>query len=144
MVLDVESTAQAKALLSQDPAIKSNLFKTEFLQWKIDFVAICLPTVPYEMATFQMARFIPANQIASYKTNSDFDMRSKHNEFLEDIQATGQAIVSGHFGNNDGGVLIYQESIATEIIENNPAIKAGYLEAEVSKIWLNLGSFCDQ
>ena len=96
------------------------------------------------MNTYAFVRYIPTNQIASYKTNADFDMKRVHQRYVNGLIETGNVIVEGIFPGNDGGILIYRKGTLDDQIKLDPAIKEGYLSAEISTIWLNKGSFCDK
>ena len=143
MVLNTSTRAQTKAVLMNDPAIAENLFLIEILGWEIRYGGICEPDFPYEMSTYTMIRYLPTNQIASYKTSVDFEMRSKHQDYINSLIDSQDVIVEGYFGTNDGGILIYKGNTLDPLIKQDASIKDGYLTAETSIIWLNKGSFCD-
>jgi len=142
MVLNTSTLAQTEAVLMNDPAIVENLFLVEILGWEIRYGGICEPDFPYEMSTYTMIRYLPTNQIASYKTSVDFDMRSKHQEYIYSLIESNDVIVEGYLGTNDGGILIYKGTALNSLIEQDPSIKDGYLMAQKYTIWLNKGSFC--
>ena len=142
MVLNTSTLAQTEAVLMNDPAVAENLFYVEILGWRIQYGGICDPDFPYEMSTYTMIRYLPTNQIASYKTSVDFDMRTGHQEYINSLIESNDVIVEGYFGTNDGGILIYKGNALDPLIEQDVSIKDGYLVANKYTIWLNKGSFC--
>lgn len=144
MILNLNSGHEAEVLLSKDPLVQNKLVTYEILPLEIRTGSICEPSYPYEMRIYDFVRYTPTNQIASFKTNSDFEMKRLHEQYLKELLKTGEVILEGVFGGNDGGILIYNSSSKILPIENDPAISKGYLLAENKKIWLNKGSFCDK
>lgn len=143
MVLNTNTRNDTEALLNKDPAIQNGLLKMEILSMEFRQGGICSPEIPYEMQTFSFVRYSPTNQIASYKANADFDMRSTHQNYIDYLSSTGNILVEGIFPGNDGGIIIYEGHSLDDKIEDDPAIKQGYLKAEIKTIWLNVGSFCN-
>lgn len=144
MLLNTSTRNDTEDLLLKDPAVQNGLFKIEILSMEFRRGGICNPDVPYEIKPFSFVRYLPTNQIASYKTNADFDMRRTHQNHIDHLSATGNVLVEGVFPGNDGGILIYKGNSLDDKISDDPAIKQGYLKAELKTIWLNKGSFCDQ
>jgi uncharacterized protein YciI len=142
MLLNTNTRNDTEKLLQKDPAIQNGLFKMEILSMEFRKGGICKPDVPYEMKTFSFVRFYATNQIASYKTNVDFDMKRVHQNHLDYLSSSGNVLVEGIFPGNDGGIIIYKGHSLDDKIEDDPAIKGGYLKAETKTIWLNVGSFC--
>jgi len=142
MVLNTNTRNDTETLLLKDPAIKNGLLKMEILSMEFRQGGICSPEIPFEMKTFSFVRYSPTNQIANYKTNADFDMKRAHQGHVDYLSSSGNVLVEGIFQGNDGGILIYKGNSLDAKIENDPAIKQGYLNAEIKTIWLNVGSFC--
>ncbi len=144
LILNTTSRAETEQLLNNDPAILEGFYNAEILGWTLRYGGICDPPAPYEMKTFSFVRYRPANQIASYKTNVDLDMKAGHLKHVEKLLLTGDVLVEGFFGGNDGGILIYQKDRLDELISQDPAISEGYITIEKKIIWLNKGSFCEK
>jgi len=142
MVLNTNTRNATEALLKKDPAIQNGLLKMEILSMEFRQGGICNPHIPYEMKTFSFVRYSLTNQIASYKTNADFDMKRTHQGHIDYLSSSGNILAEGIFQGNDGGILIYKGNSLDSKIEDDPAIKQGYLKAEIKTIWLNVGSFC--
>jgi len=143
MLLNTTTRNETESLLEQDPAISNGLMTMEILSLQIRIGGICDPVFPYEMKTYSFVRYSPTNQIASYKTNSDLEMKRSHQRHIEMLTASGSIIMEGVFPANDGGIMIFKGSSLNEDINKDPAIMEGYLKSEIKTIWLNKGSFCD-
>ena len=143
MLLNTLTRNDTEALLNNDPAIQNGLLKMEILSMEFRKGGICSPEIPYEMKTFSFVRYSPTNQIASYKTNADFEMKRTHQRHVDLLISSGDVLIEGIFPGNDGGIIVYKGSSLDDQIDEDPAIKQGYLKAETSIIWLNVGSFCD-
>ncbi len=140
LILNTINRKDTEKVLAEDPA--QNLYNAEILSFELRYGEICQPELPYEMKTYSLIRYLPKNQIASFKSNSDYDMRSSHDAHIRLLISSGQVIAEGVFGDYDGGIIIYQKDAINKTIQNDPAIVEGYLTADQYTIWLNKGSFC--
>lgn len=139
-LLILQSSVEEARKWLQEPT--ATLYDLELFSLEIRYGKICPPQVPYEMKTFTLVRYQPTNQIASYKSNSDFQVRTGHEEHLKRLITSGQVIMEGSFGGNDGGMIIYNKDALNNTVSRDPAILKGYLLADRQTIWLNKGSFC--
>jgi len=102
LILNTKSRTETELLLSDDRAIRDGFYTAEILGWTLRYGGICDPPVPYEMNTYTFVRYRPANQIASYKTNVDLDMKAGHLKHIEKLLLTGKVVAEGFFAGNDG------------------------------------------
>ena len=144
IIFNSKTLKETESILEMDPAVKNGLLEIEILSLQIRTGSICDPLIPYEMKTYTFVRFLPTNQIASYKTNTSFDMNRLHQGHLNKLVFSEDVLMEGLFSGNDGGILIYKGNTLDNRISEDPAIKEGYLKADFQTIWLNKGSFCDQ
>ena len=96
------------------------------------------------MKTYSFIRFIPINQIASFKTSVDLKMKTEHQKHLERLMLTGEVVVEGEFSGNEGGIMVYNENMLNSLVKEDPSVLNGYMRIEERIIWLNKGSFCDK
>lgn len=144
LIFNTSSREETEKLLQKDPAIEKGLYKMEILNWSLRFGGICDPLVPYEMKTYSFIRFIPINQIASFKTSVDLKMKTEHQKHLERLMLTGEVVVEGEFSGNEGGIMVYNENMLNSLVKEDPSVLNGYMRIEERIIWLNKGSFCDK
>ena len=144
LIFNTSSREETEKLLQKDPAIEKGLYKMEILNWSLRFGGICDPLVPYEMKTYSFIRFIPINQIASFKTSVDLKMKTEHQKHLERLMLTGEVVVEGEFSGNEGGIMVYRENMLNSLVKEDPSVLNGYMRVEERIIWLNKGSFCDK
>jgi len=140
LILAVTGREEAVSWLEKDPAFF--LYNAEILSFQLRYGEICEPSIPYEMKPYSLVRYYPTNQIASYKSNSDFHMQSTHDAHLKMLISSGQVLAEGIFGGNDGGLIIYKKDALNKTVQKDPAIAEGYLKTDQYTIWLNKGSFC--
>ncbi len=142
LVMNTTTRQETEDLLLNDLIIKNGLYKMEILQLIFDYGNVCEAIVPYEMKTYTLVRYMPANQIASYKANMNYKMQEGHKEHLDELIQTGEVIVIGSFTGNDGGIIIYEKDALNTFVQKDPSIVNGYMIAQSKTIWLNKGSFC--
>jgi hypothetical protein len=140
LILAVSGRDEAVIWLEKDPA--NFLYDAEILSFELRYGQICDPDLPYEMKTYSLVRYYPTNQIASYKSNADFQMQTGHDAHIKMMISSGQVVAEGTFGGNDGGLIIYEKDALNKTVQKDPAIADGYLKTNSFTIWLNKGSFC--
>lgn len=143
LIINNKSVTDTNELLINDPIIKNNIYSLEIFSFKLEYGKICKPDIPYEMKTYTLVRYMPANQIASYKTNMNYRMQSGHKTHIDDLIKSGNVLIVGYFPGNDGGIIIYEKDSLNELVETDPSIQNGYMNIQSKTIWLNKGSFCN-
>jgi len=143
LIFQVQSTGQVHDLLKRELAVAEGLYEYEVLDWTLRYGRICDPSIPYEVTTFSFVRFNQSNAAANYKAREDLEMKLAHQQHMEKILQTGQVMAEGFFDRNEGSVIIYPEHQLDDMINENPAVKKGYLAPDFQIIWLNKGSFCE-
>jgi hypothetical protein len=94
------------------------------------------------MVTYQFIRYTP--NVAKYNINQLPEIFKKHHEYLKTLRASYQVISESTFGNNEGGILVVDGELTQKVIENDPAIMEGLLDADVKKLWIARGAFCEK
>jgi len=141
LILGTKDRKETDFWLEKDPA--NIIYNAEIMSFQLRYGKICEPAIPYEMETYTLIRYQPTNQIARYKSNSDFNMRSGHDDHIKKLIQSGQVIAEGIFGGNDGGLIIYKKDALNKTVQKDPAIVEGYMITTQKTIWLNKGSFCN-
>jgi len=136
------SVEQVKEWLQTDPGVQANRWNVEILPYTPRVGSVCSVKEPYEMVTYQFIRFVP--NIAKYTIGTLTDSFKKHDAYLKSIAKTGNIITEAIFGATEGGILIMKGEVQREVIENDPAVLEGVLEADFKKLWIAKGSFCEK
>lgn len=106
-------------------------------QWRIGQPR--LAKEPIEMTNYNLIRFVP--YVAKFNINDVSELLRKHDDYLKEIQRTGNVIAEGIFGDSEGGILIIKGELNRSEIESDPAVHKGLLEIEIKKLYVARGAF---
>jgi uncharacterized protein YciI len=141
-ILKTTSTTDAREWLATDPGIRARRWDVEIVPYKPRIGSVCLAREPYEMVTYQFVHF-KTNVTKSTITNYPY-LFFAHDDYLKKIEKTGNVITEAIFGDYDGGILILAGELQKEVIESDPAVKAGVLTPDFKRLWIARGSFCEK
>ena len=136
------SIDQVQEWLKTDPGIQANRWNLEVLPYYPRIGSVCAVGEPYKMITYQFIRYTP--NITKYNINQLPQIFKKHQDYLVTLRDSAKVITEAIFGDADGGILVVDGELTSEVIENDPAVVDGLLDAEVKKLWIAQGSFCEQ
>jgi uncharacterized protein YciI len=136
------SIEQVQEWIKTDPGVQANRWNVEVLPYYPQLGSVCSVTEPYKMVTYQFIRYTP--NIAKDNINQLSEIFEKHNEYLKTQRSSANFITQAIFGEADGGILVIDGEFNKESIEKDPAVMVGLLEAEVKKLWIAKGSFCEK
>jgi uncharacterized protein YciI len=94
------------------------------------------------MVTYNFVRFMP--QITKFTAPTYPQIFKKHDEYLKQLEATGNVIAEGIFGDTDGGIIVLKGELRQEVFENDPGVTEMLLEFQIKKLWVAKGSFCEK
>ena len=139
--MNTNNIDQAKAWVSTDPGIIAKRWNVEILPFAPRYGKICKAPQPYQMVNYSFVRF---NVVVSKFTATDFpQIVRKHDEYLKQLNKTGNVIIEGVFSERDGGILIMNGDVQAEVFENDPGVKEGLVELDIKKLFIAKGSFCE-
>lgn len=136
------SIDQVQEWLKTDPGVQANRWNVEVLPYFPRLGAVCAVGEPYKMVTYQFIRYNP--HITKYNINQLPQIFKKHHDYLTALRGSAKVITEAIFGDSDGGILVIDGELTREVIENDPAISEGLLEADIKKLWIAQGSFCEK
>lgn len=140
-ILNTTSVEEAKLWLSTDPGIQANRWNIEILPYQPRVGSACLVSEPYEMVTYAFVRF---NAVVTKFTAPTYpQIIRKHDEFLKQLEATGNVVAEGIFGPHEGGILILRGEVQKEVIESDPGVEGGLIELTFKDLWVAKGAFCE-
>jgi len=133
------SVEEVTQWLNNDPGVKAQRWNVEVqpYQWQVGQPR--LVSEPIEMTTYQFVRFIP--YIAKFNINDIPELLKKHDDYLKEIQKTGNVVAEGTFGDTEGGILVIKGDLNKTVIESDPAVQEGLLEIEIKKWFVARGAF---
>jgi uncharacterized protein YciI len=141
-IFNTPSTDLVKEWLKPDPGIQANRWNIEILPYYPRMGEVCSVKEPYEMVTYNFVRFVP--NIMKYNITDLPTIFKKHYDYMKLLSNTGNVIAESIFGDSDGGILVMKGELQKEVIENDPAVKEGLLEADIKTLWIAKGSFCEK
>lgn len=138
-IFNASSVNEVKQWLNDDPGVRANRWNIEIqpYHWRIGLPR--LAKEPIEMVQYNFIRFVP--YIAKFNINEVPELLKKHDDYLKDIQKTGNVVAEGVFGDTEGGILVIKGDLNKSVIESDPAVQAGLLEIEIKKWYVARGAF---
>jgi uncharacterized protein YciI len=136
------SIEQVQEWLKTDPGVQANRWNVETLPYFPRLGSVCAVGESYKMVTYQFIRYTP--NITKYNINQLPLIINKHHDYLNTLRGSAKVVTEAIFGDADGGILVIDGELSKEVIENDPAILEGLLEADVKKLWIAKGAFCEK
>jgi uncharacterized protein YciI len=136
------SIGQVREWLKTDPGVLANRWNVEVLPYYPKFGSVCSVGEPYQMVTYQFIRYIP--NVTKDNINQQTELLKKHYDYLKSHRNIVTVITEGNFAEADGGILVVNGELTNEVVENDPAVHQGFLTADIKKLWIAKGSFCEK
>lgn len=136
------SIDQVREWLMTDPGVQANRWNVEMLPYYPRVGSVCSVNEPYQMVTYQFIRYTPS--VTKDNINQQPDLFKKHNDYLKQLRSHAVVITEADFGVSEGGILVVNGELTNEVIQNDPAVQQGLLTAEVKKLWIAKGAFCEK
>jgi len=130
------STEQVREWISTDPGVQAHRWNIEILNYYPQYGSICTVSEPYEMVTYQFIRYT----VTGAKSSSR--LVKKHKSYLKSLQSSVSVVTHATF--DQGEIVIVKGELTTKLVNNDPAIRDGFLNAEILKLWIAKGSFCEK
>lgn len=140
-ILNTGSITEANEWLATDPAISNNRFKIEVYPWTVRIGNICLVDETAEFIQYNFVRF--DSHITKFNVREAPRHMSNHDLYVNELVKTGNVLNAGTFANTDGATLVMKGDLDPDVIDQDPAVKTGFLEPTIKKIWVGKGSFCE-
>ena len=141
-IFSTTSVEEAKQWLSTDPGVQANRWIIEVLPFTMRQGAICKLEAPYEMVSYHFIRF---RAVVTKTTAQDFpDLIRRHDDYLKTIAATGNVLIEGTFGDNEGGMMVMRGDLDAAVFEHDPAVQEELVQAEKKVLYIAKGAFCEK
>jgi uncharacterized protein YciI len=136
------SVDQVRDWVSTDPGVQAKRWNVEMLPYYPKVGSVCTVTEPYQMVEYKFIRYTP--QVTKDNISQQPDLFRKHHEYLKQLRSSAHVITEATFGESEGGILVVNGDLTNEVIEKDPAVSQGLLVAEVKKLWIAKGAFCEK
>lgn len=141
-IMKTSSVDEAKQWISTDPGVQAKRWNVDVLPFTPRQGKVCSAKEPYEMVFYSFVRF---NAVVSKFNASTYPtIIRQHDDYLKQIAKTGNVIIEGIFGENEGGILIMRGEVGRELFETDPGVQEGLLDINTKKLYIAKGSFCEQ
>jgi uncharacterized protein YciI len=136
------SIEQVQEWLQTDPGVQAKRWNVEVLTYYPRLGSVCAVHEPYQMVSYQFIRYTP--NVTKYNINQLPDIFKKHHDYLKAQRNSFNVVTEAIFGESDGGIVVVNGELTNDIIENDPGVREGLLDADVKKLWIAKGSFCEK
>lgn len=140
-VLKTNSLDSAKQWLANDPGVKAERWRMEYLPVTFRAGNACPVKEPYEMTNYHFIRYTLT--LAKHNVQQAPTTLRKHESYLSELNKTGNVIAEASFGDGEGSVLIMKGELDKSVVESSPAVKELLFEIDIKKLWIAKGSFCE-
>lgn len=140
-ILNTNSVDSVKHWLANDPGVKAERWRLEYLPVIFRTGKACVAKEPYEMVSYHFVRY--GLNLAKHNVQQASSTLRKHEQYMKDLSKTGNVIAEASFGDNEGSILIMKGELDQRVVENSPAVKELLFEMDVKKLWIAKGSFCE-
>lgn len=134
-VLNTTSVAEAKQWLETDPGVQAKRWNIEMFPFTPTVNSICPVGEKFEMVFYQFVRFTSGTSAGAIHT---------HTGFIQQLAKEGIVIGAGNFDTYGNGILILKADITKERVDADPLVVSGALKAEMKKLYIAKGSFCEK
>lgn len=131
-ILNTTSVDEANQWLETDPGVKAKRWNLEVLPYTVNTGSVCPVGEKFEMVFYQFIRFIPKSLTPEAIT--------WHNSAIKKLIEQGSVIHEGTFDKLGGVVVLKAEAL----VDADPAVKGGWIDQEVKKLYIAKGSFCEK
>ncbi|MCA4897444.1 MAG: YciI family protein [Bacteroidota bacterium] len=138
-IFNSNSIETVKEWLATDPGVKAERWRVEIQPFYVRIGEVALVKEPHEMVTYSFVRFTP--NIAKFNIQELPEIFVKHDNYLKQLNRTGNVVGEGIFGDTEGGVLIMKGDVQSSVFEEDPAVQEGLLQLETKKLFIAKGAF---
>jgi uncharacterized protein YciI len=125
--------------LANDPGVKAERWNIEIQPFYVRIGKVALVNEPYQMVTYSFVRFMP--NIAKFNIQELPEIFLKHDNYLKQLNKTGNVVGEGIFGDTEGGVLLMKGDVQPSVFESDPAVQEGLLQVDIKKLFIAKGAF---
>lgn len=128
--------------LKPDPGVQAKRWHIEQHNFTPRVNGICPVSEPYEMVMYSFVRFDAV--VSKFNAGTYPEIIKKHDDYLKEIANTGNVVIEGIFGDNDGGILIMKGDVNRSVFELDPGVQEGLIDLTIKQLYIAKGSFCEK
>ena len=140
-ILKTGSVEEAKQWLANDPGVKAERWRLEYLPISFRAGKTCTAPEPYEMVSYHFVRY--GLTLTKFNVQQASNTLRKHEEHMKSLIKTGNVIAEASFGDEEGSILIMKGDLDQRVVEASPAVQEQLFEIQIKKLWIAKGSFCE-
>ncbi|MEJ2003723.1 MAG: hypothetical protein P8X57_01895 [Cyclobacteriaceae bacterium] len=140
-IMNTADMQLARQWILSDPAIRANRFRIEMFEWTPRIGNACLAGEEAAMKEHTFVRYVP--HITKFNVQQSPRLFLEHDRYLDKNLDKSNVLAEGIFGNNDGGIIVFDEKPDKEMILADPTVIEGIFLPEFKTIWIANGSFCE-
>lgn len=137
-----KSKKEVEDWLNTDPGIQAKRWDVEIQSYSPRVGSVCSVGEPYEMVLYNFVRYTLNTSKDTYGMIAE-GMKD-HQQYIKELSAAGNIITEASFGDDEGSILIMKGEISKELIEKDPAVQKQVMTAELKKLYIAKGSFCEK
>ncbi len=140
-ILKTSSVEEAKQWLADDPGVKAERWRLEFLPMSFRAGKACKAPEPYEMVSYHFIRY--GLTVTKFNVQQASNTLRKHEEHMKSLVQTGNVVAEASFGDHEGSMLIMKGDLDQRVVEASPAVQEQLFEIQIKNLWIAKGSFCE-
>lgn len=140
-VLKTNSVDEAKDWLANDPGVKAERWRMEYLPVTFRAGNACVAKEPYQMVSYHFMRY--GLNLTKFNVQQAGNTIQKHMVYMKELNQTGNVIAEASLGDGEGSFLIMKGDLDQRVVEASPAVQEQVFTIEVKKLWVAKGSFCE-
>lgn len=140
-VLKTNSVEEAKGWLANDPGVKAERWRMEYLPVTFRAGNACVAKEPYQMVSYHFMRY--GLNLTKFNVQQAANTLQKHMVYMKELNQTGNVIAEASLGDGEGSFLIMKGDLDQRVVEASPAVQEQVFTIEIKKLWVAQGSFCE-
>lgn len=140
-VLKTNSQEEAKGWLANDPGVKAERWRMEYLPVNFRAGKPCVAKEPYQMVSYHFIRY--GLNLTKFNVQQAGNTLQKHVGYMKELNQTGNVIAEASLGDGEGSFLIMKGDLDQRVVEASPAVQEQVFTIEIKKLWVAKGSFCE-
>lgn len=131
------SLEDVKEWIKTDPGIAAKRWDIEVFPFKPRFGSVCTVGEKYEMTNYYFVRYFHPGE------SEDTEANRAHQAYIKIWIEGGGVISEASLGGDQGSILVLKEEPSAEKIANDPSVKSKVAKADIKKLFIAKGSFCE-
>ncbi len=141
-IMNSTDADEVRSWIAPDPGIQAQRWNVEILPYFPRYGGVCVVGEDYTMTGYHFVRFTPDPM--KYNASRYPAIMQRHDDYLKDLQKTGNVVTEASFGVNEGGILVMRGDVDRAVFGSDPGVQEGLIFFDLKKLWIAKGSFCEK